>query len=123
MNQFFSKNQNQNQNVSDWERAASVIGGLVLVGRGLKKGGISGIVQLAMGGLAVARGVTGHCEAKRLLAEKAEDKAALDQRYSHMPMDSEVRSPDFEQTEVTLPDTAPMGNESVAPGSIPSPRN
>ncbi len=42
-----------------------------------------------------------------------ESKPALpSQRYSHMPLDSEVHSPDFQGDSVTLPDSSPMGNES-----------
>ncbi|MFN3581812.1 MAG: DUF2892 domain-containing protein [Pseudomonas sp.] len=119
------------KNVPNWERTVSVLGGLALAGRGLKKGGLSGIVQLAMGGMAVARGVTGHCEAKRLLDESLQDrasdnrqdKAAVDQRYSHMPMDSEVHSPDFENPKTKLPDATPMGNEAVAPAGNRRPGN
>ncbi len=67
MNRMFSKN--AAQNVHGWERAASVAGGLMLMGKGLRRGGLGGIVQLAMGGMALARGVSGRCEAKRILTE------------------------------------------------------
>lgn len=107
------------QNVGEFERVASVASGLMLVGKGVRGGGLFGILEFALGGMALARGFTGHCEAKRILSEAVQDKqskgkAALDQRYSHMPMDSEVRSPDFEKPAVTLPDAAPMGNEQQA---------
>ena len=118
MNNPFDKN--QTQNVGEFERAVSVFSGLMLVGKGVRRGGFSGILQLALGGMALARGYTGHCEAKRIFNETLNEKqgsqkqgqAALDQRYSHMPMDSEVHSPDFESKSVDLPDATPMGNES-----------
>lgn len=115
MNRMFSKN--AAQNVHGWERAASVAGGLMLMGKGLRRGGLGGIVQLAMGGMALARGVSGRCEAKRILTEhddapRAPEGAADKQRYAHMPLDSEVHSPDFETPRVTLPDATPMGHET-----------
>lgn len=104
------------QNVHGLERAASMAGGAVLLARGLRRGGLMGLVQLAMGGMALLRGVSGRCEMKRKLAE-VEAKAATPntQRYSHMPLDSEVHSPDFEGAEVKLPDATPMGHETHVP--------
>lgn len=104
------------QNVHGWERTASVAGGLMMLGKGLRRGGITGILQLAMGGMALARGISGRCEAKRILTESAHSDQRQDlvgkQRYSHMPLDSEVHSPDFSEPGVTLPDTTPMGHET-----------
>lgn len=100
------------QNVHGWERAASLAGGLVLMGKGLRRGGIFGLAELAMGGMALARGISGRCEGKRMLTEMEAKPALPSQRYSHMPMDSEVHSPDFQDDSVTLPDSSPMGNES-----------
>jgi len=104
------------QNVHGWERTASVAGGLMLLGKGLRRGGVSGLLQLAMGGMALARGISGRCEAKRMLTEQdhphQQQNLADKQRYSHMPLDSEVHSPDFAEPEVTLPDTTPMGHET-----------
>jgi len=112
MNRLFDKT--APQNVHGWERTASVAGGLMLLGRGLRRGGISGLLQLAMGGMALARGISGRCEAKRLLTETEHPNQDLTtkQRYSHMPLDSEVHSPDFAESEVKLPDTTPMGHET-----------
>lgn len=56
-------------NVHGWERTASIAGGLLFLGKGLRRGGIGGLLQLAIGGMALARGMTGHCEAKRVLTE------------------------------------------------------
>ncbi|MCP9338942.1 YgaP-like transmembrane domain [Stutzerimonas xanthomarina] len=113
MNRLFDKN--APQNVHGWERGASVAGGLVMLGRGLRRGGLSGLLQLAMGGMALARGISGRCEAKRILTatEQAPHQARADkQRYSHMPLDSEVHSPDFDEPEMAFPDTTPMGHET-----------
>lgn len=109
MNRLFDKT---NQNVHGWERAISVAGGLVLMGKGLRRGGLGGLVQLATGGMALLRGISGHCEAKRILSEATERPVPQKQYYSHMPLDSEVHSPDFESTTVTLPDSTPMGHET-----------
>lgn len=113
MNRLFDKT--APQNVHGWERGASVAGGLVMLGRGLRRGGVSGLLQLVMGGMALARGISGRCEAKRILTatkQQPRQAPADKQRYSHMPLDSEVHSPDFAEPEVTLPDTTPMGHET-----------
>jgi hypothetical protein len=113
MNRLFNKT--APQNVHGWERSASVAGGLVMMGRGLRRGGVSGLLQLAMGGMALARGISGRCEAKRMLTEtehQTRQEPSDKQRYSHMPMDSEVHSPDFADPAVTLPDATPMGHET-----------
>lgn len=50
------------------ERSASVaIGGALLV-RGLRTGGISGLLQMGLGACAVVRGATGRCAVKRALS-------------------------------------------------------
>jgi len=100
------------QNVHGWERAASLAGGLVMMGKGLRRGGLIGLAELAMGGMALARGISGRCEAKRMLTEMESKPALPSQRYSHMPLDSEVHSPDFKGDNVTLPDSTPMGHET-----------
>jgi len=113
MNRLFDKS--APQNVHGWERSASVAGGLVMLGRGLRRGGLSGLLQLAIGGMALARGISGRCEAKRILtaSETQPRQVTADkQRYSHMPLDSEVHSPDFAEPDVNLPDATPMGHET-----------
>jgi uncharacterized membrane protein len=55
------------QNVQGWERIGSLAGGVLMMGKGLRRGGIFGLVQLAIGGAVLARGITGHCGAKALL--------------------------------------------------------
>ncbi|CEA01155.1 hypothetical protein BN1049_00318 [Pseudomonas saudimassiliensis] len=100
------------KNVQGAERAASIIGGLALLGNGIRTGGLSGVLQMAVGGMAIFRGATGHCELKRIIEEKKEHSNSNDiQRYSHMPLDSETHSPDF-QSQKALPDSTPMGHEA-----------
>lgn len=104
------------QNVQGFERFASVAGGLVLAAKGMRRGGLLGIIELAVGGMVLARGVSGQCELKRALeeSEQGQTQNAKTERYSHMPLDSEVHSPDFESDAVTMPDTTRMGNETRA---------
>ncbi|NVZ19910.1 YgaP family membrane protein [Pseudomonas costantinii] len=52
------------QNVQGWERIGSVAGGVMMVGKGLRRGGIFGLIQVAIGGVALVRGVTGHSSFK-----------------------------------------------------------
>jgi uncharacterized membrane protein len=61
------------QNVQGWERIGSLAGGVVMVGKGLRRGGIFGLVQAAIGGVALARGITGHSSAKSLLEKGRQD--------------------------------------------------
>lgn len=98
------------KNVEGAERAASIIGGLALLGNGMRTGGLSGVLQMALGGMAIFRGATGHCELKRILDEKKHDSPDI-HRYSHMPLDSETHSPDF-RSQTALPDSTPMGHET-----------
>ena len=98
-------------NVKGTERTLSVIGGLALVGCGLRHGGLSGLLQIALGGMALMRGATGHCELKATLCTALNKDDNDIARYSHMPMDSEVRSPDFRHPDTGMPDSTPMGHE------------
>jgi len=52
------------QNVHGWERIGSVAGGAIMVGKGLRRGGIFGLIQVAIGGVALTRGFTGHSTLK-----------------------------------------------------------
>lgn len=61
------------QNVHGWERVGSLAGGVVMVGKGLRRGGIFGLIQVAIGGVALARGITGHSSAKSLLEKSRQD--------------------------------------------------
>jgi len=90
MNPIFPKN--ASKNVQGWERAASIAGGLVFLAKGLGRGGVGGMLQLAVGGMALARGVTGHCEAKRVLCEASQRDRSASDSYTGMDTSS-VTSP------------------------------
>ncbi|UVJ45246.1 DUF2892 domain-containing protein [Pseudomonas sp. LS1212] len=60
-------------NVQGWERAGSVAGGVIMVGKGLRRGGLFGMIQVAIGGVALVRGITGHSSAKSLLERGRRD--------------------------------------------------
>ncbi|WP_263260805.1 DUF2892 domain-containing protein [Pseudomonas sp. RIT-PI-S] len=64
-------------NVHGWERAGSLAGGLLLVGKGVRRGGLFGLVQIALGGVALARGFTGRSKTKSLLAKGREELEGL----------------------------------------------
>lgn len=61
------------QNVHGLERAGSLAGGMLMVGKGLRRGGFFGLIELAIGGAVLARGITGYCGAKNLV-EKNRDE-------------------------------------------------
>lgn len=61
------------QNVKGWERAGSLFVGVVTIGKGLRRGGIFGLVQVAIGGVALARGWTGHSATKSLVEKGRAD--------------------------------------------------
>ena len=83
-----NKSSNQaSQNVHGWERAASIAGGLYFLGKGLSRGGLGGLVQLALGGMALARGVTGQCEGKRVLCDVAEQAKMAEGNSRSMPLE------------------------------------
>ncbi len=48
-------------NVGPNERAVSALGGAVLAGLGVSKGGVLGMTLLALGGALIYRGKSGHC--------------------------------------------------------------
>jgi len=51
-------------NVHGLERVSSLAGGALMLGKGLRHGGLVGLLQMVVGGIAVARGVSGHCSTK-----------------------------------------------------------
>lgn len=61
------------QNVQGWERIGSLAGGVVMMGKGLRRGGVFGLIQVAIGGVALARGITGHSSVKDLLEKSRRD--------------------------------------------------
>lgn len=48
-------------NVGPNERAMSSVGGAILAGLGVEKGGLTGLALAALGAALVYRGQTGHC--------------------------------------------------------------
>lgn len=59
-------------NVTGWERAFSLAVGIAGVGKGVRRGGISGCLEIAVSLLALKRGLTGECAMKRALAQASE---------------------------------------------------
>lgn len=51
-------------NVHGLERVSSLAGGALMFSKGMRHGGLVGLLQMVVGGLAVARGVSGHCSTK-----------------------------------------------------------
>lgn len=68
-------------NVRGWERAGSLAAGIVLVGKGVARGGIVGLLQVALGGAALVRGYTGHSKTRELLERGRRD---ADQIRAHL---------------------------------------
>jgi uncharacterized membrane protein len=52
------------QNVGNWERALSIAIGLAAIGKGVRRGGVTGWLEVAAAVLVVKRGLTGHCKLK-----------------------------------------------------------
>jgi len=101
-------------NVHGWERAASIAGGLYFMGKGLGRGGLGGIVQLAMGGMALARGISGHCEAKRVLCELNEHSTTT-AHSRHMPVPDAADQQQMKASAQAATGTATVtGNDSLA---------
>ncbi|MFS0826297.1 YgaP family membrane protein [Pseudomonas phoenicis] len=78
-----SDNHSNEKNVKGIERFASLAGGVVMIGRGLSKGGFVGLVHVAVGGLALARGVKGHCAAKSFFEEHRSEYDRLRSGLEH----------------------------------------
>ncbi|KPW93038.1 MULTISPECIES: YgaP family membrane protein [Pseudomonas syringae group] len=64
---------NPDQNVHGWERIGSLAGGVLMMGKGVRRGGFLGLIQLAIGGAVLARGISGHCSAKSLVEKGRSD--------------------------------------------------
>ncbi|HCC60941.1 MAG TPA: DUF2892 domain-containing protein [Pseudomonas sp.] len=84
---FRTSSNHASQNVHGWERAASIIGGLYFLGKGLGRGGVGGVLQLAVGGMALARGISGQCEAKRMLDDVNEQARMAEGNSRSMPLE------------------------------------
>ncbi|MBA1263523.1 YgaP family membrane protein [Stutzerimonas stutzeri] len=101
-------------NVHGWERGASIAGGLYFMGKGLGRGGLGGIVQLAMGGMALARGISGHCEAKRVLCELNEHAPKAEGTSRGMPLHGDTNRQQLEANAEAATATATVtGNDSL----------
>ena len=102
-------------NVHGWERAASLAGGLYFLGKGLSRGGLGGILQLAVGGLALARGISGHCEAKRVLCELNEHASLAEGTSRSMPLHREADQQQLKTSAEAATETATVtGNDSLS---------
>lgn len=109
-------------NVHGWERAASIAGGLLFLGKGLRRGGIGGLVQMALGGAALTRGMTGRCEAKRIYDEYRSHSGEVSATGSSEPMtgaDTSVMPSAFGEPGTRQPtsalgvgDTSPLGGNT-----------
>ncbi len=104
-------------NVHGRERAASITGGLYFLGKGLGRGGLGGLgglLQLAVGGLALARGISGHCEAKRVLCELNEHAAMAEGTSRSMPLHRETDQQQLKTNAQAATATATVtGNDSL----------
>lgn len=61
-------------NVTRTEKWVSIGGGLMLIGKGLRRPGPLGWVHLAMGAATIYRGVRGYCPAKQRLQKMREQR-------------------------------------------------
>jgi len=74
-------------NVGQTERWASVVGGGALVAYGLQKKSWAGAALAALGGFAIYRGATGHCEAYQAIGVNTRDR----QKNESVPYELGVR--------------------------------
>ena len=65
--------ENDQVNVGDTERLVSQLGGAVLLGAGLLRGGAKGLLLATLGGALIHRGVTGRCMVYQLLGANTAD--------------------------------------------------
>lgn len=76
------------QNVQGWERIGSLAGGVLMMGKGVRRGGFLGLIQLAIGGAVLARGITGHCSAKSLMEKGRSDlqsaRSTIERAYAEL---------------------------------------
>jgi len=98
------------QNVHGWERAGSVASGVLMVGKGLRRGGLLGLIQMAIGGAVLARGVTGHCSAKSLMER---GRADLDQIRSKIERSGYELKQLKASAEAATRDATVTGNDSL----------
>jgi uncharacterized membrane protein len=99
-------------NVKGWERAGSLFVGVITVGKGLRRGGILGLAQIAIGGVALARGWTGHSAAKTLIENSRRD---LDDIRSKIERAGEELVNLKNNAESAVKGTTVTGDEPVVP--------
>ena len=99
------------QNVHGWERAGSVATGVLMVGKGLRRGGLFGLIQMAIGGAVLARGVTGHCSAKSLMER---GRADLDQIRSRIERSGSELKALKASAEAATREATVTGNDSLS---------
>lgn len=95
-------------NLATTERAASCIGGLALLGNGLRTRNLGGALQVVVGGIALLRGVTGHCKLKQLMGKSYPSNTLKRNRYSHIPLDADVHNPKVEPSQELETVATPM---------------
>ncbi|MFC5699458.1 YgaP-like transmembrane domain [Pseudomonas sp. GCM10022186] len=59
-------------NVHGWERAGSILSGLLMARHGYHRGGLSGLWSIGLGAALLLRGLTGHCYVKEVLHDRGE---------------------------------------------------
>lgn len=91
----FHHDKSMPQNVQGWERAVSIAGGLMMLGKGLRRGGVTGVLRMAMGGMALARGLSGRCEAKRLISDASARAGVAGHANSHQAARPETEPKDL----------------------------
>lgn len=66
-------------NVTGGEKWLSIGGGLLLIGKGLRRPGVFGLFNMVLGASAIYRGMRGYCPAKQQLRELRQE------RRPHLP--------------------------------------
>lgn len=100
------------QNVHGWERAGSLAAGVVLVGKGVARGGIFGLLQVAMGGAALVRGYTGYSKTKEILEKGRQDLDDIRVHIEHAG--AELKS--LKDSAIAATETATVtGEDPLAP--------
>lgn len=108
-------------NVQGMERTASIAGGFLLLGWGMRTGGLAGLLEMALGGVALARGFTGQCAAKRALCRACSTGQC--EEHSRFDRNSEIpdRGPSVSTTATSTgsPQTSTPPSPSGSPSSYP----
>ncbi|WP_347929248.1 DUF2892 domain-containing protein [Pseudomonas helvetica] len=100
------------QNVQGWERIVSTAGGVVMVGKGLRRGGVFGLIEVALGGVALARGITGHSSAKSFFEKSRQDLNNARSKIERAGAELKTRKADADADAATRTATV-TGNDSL----------